>query len=81
LAATPRKLQSRIPAKVAKKVKVLGITYPVLLDTNHQNWRQRTQRVWPTVYLIDKKGRGRHGWEGELEQKDAGGEAKMTRLI
>jgi hypothetical protein len=33
------------------------------------------------VYLIDKAGRVRYGWAGELDYKGAGGEAKMLRLI
>ena len=78
---TPETEAERDPANVAKKVKELGISYPVLLDTDHQNWKRWQQRMWPTVYLIDKKGRARHVWEGELEYQHAGGEAKMTKLI
>jgi hypothetical protein len=62
-------------------VKQLGITYPVLLDTDGENWRRWGQEWWPTVYLIDRKGRVRYRWTGELEWKNAGGEAKLARLI
>jgi len=69
------------PANVAKKVKELGIAYPVLVDSDRQNWNRWQQRAWPAVCLIDKQGRIRYSWEGELEYRGAGGEAKMTRLI
>ena len=69
------------PANVAKKVKELGITYPVLLDSRYYNWNRWRQHVWPTVYLIDKQGRARYLAEGELEYKGAGGEARMGALI
>lgn len=36
------------------EVRKLGITYPVLIDNERQNWNQWQQRVWPTVYLVDK---------------------------
>jgi len=53
----------------------------VLVDSDRDNWKRWQQRVWPTVYLIDKHGMVRYGWEGELEYQGAGGEAKMTRLL
>ena len=68
-------------ANVTRKVKDLGITYPVLVDSKRQNWNRWGQRVWPAICLVDKQGRARYGWEGELEYKGAGGEAKMSRLI
>ena len=78
---TPETAAERDPANVARRVKELGITYPVLLDTDHQNWNRWQQSVWPAIYLIDKQGVARYLWEGELEYQNAGGEAKMTRLI
>ena len=78
---TPETEGERNPANVVRKVKELGITYPVLVDSDHQNWRRWQQRIWPTIYLIDKQGRVRYRWEGELEYRGAGGEVKMTRLI
>jgi hypothetical protein len=70
-----------VPANVVKRVKELGITYPVFLDQQGVNWQRWGQHYWPTVYLIDKKGRVRYRWEGELEYNHAGGEAKMARLV
>ena len=82
LASTrPETEAERDPANVAKKVKELGIAYPVLLDSDRQNWNRWQQRIWPAIYLIDKQGRVRYLWEGELEYQNAGGEAKMNRLI
>jgi peroxiredoxin len=78
---TPESEAERDPANVAKKVKELGIAYPVLLDPDRQNWNRWQQRIWPAIYLIDKQGRVRYLWEGELEYQKAGGVAKMTQLI
>lgn len=78
---TPETEEEKDPANVAKKVKELGITYPVLIDENSNNWKLWQQRCWPTVYLVDKQGRVRYAWEGELEWQGAGGNAKMTQLI
>ena len=66
---------------VARQVKTQGITHPVLLDPDGANWKRWSQRYWPTVLLIDRKGRVRYRWEGELEYRGAGGERQMTARI
>lgn len=78
---TPETERERETRNVERKVKELGITYPVLLDTKEENWRLWQQHVWPTIYLIDKRGRVRFMWEGELEYHGAGGNEKVTRWI
>lgn len=78
---TPETAAERKSENVAKKVKELGISYPVLIDQQEQNWKLWQQRCWPTVYLIDKRGRVRFTWEGELEYQGAGGNEKVTRWI
>src|ERR1035438_9497116 len=47
---TPETHAERDPANVAKKVKELGIAYPVLLDAGHQNWNRWQQSMWPAIY-------------------------------
>ncbi len=78
---TPETEPERDVASVARKVSELGITYPVLIDEKGSNWAAWQQRCWPTVYLVDKKGRVRFAWEGELEYQGAGGNARMIQLI
>ena len=53
----------------------------MLLDEGGENWKRWSQQWWPTVWVIDRAGRARYRWEGELEYQGAGGEAIMTRLI
>ncbi len=78
---TPETEEERETENVIRYLKQNGITYPVLIDREGKNWRRWGQRYWPTVYLIDKKGKIRYAWEGELEWNGAGGEAKMSQLI
>ena len=70
---------------VSKAIKKHGIVYPVLVDSliqgKYVNWDRWNQHFWPTVYLIDKKGKVRWRWEGELEYERSGGEAKMAALV
>jgi len=78
---TPETEGERSPAKVMQRVKDLGITYPILLDQKGTNWNRWDQQFWPTVYLLDKQGRIRYRWDGELDYNHAGGEAIMAQHI
>jgi hypothetical protein len=78
---TPETDGEREPANVTRFVKKNNITYPILLDTQGHNWKRWGQQFWPTVYLIDKRGKARYRWEGELEWQNAGGEKKMAAKI
>ena len=78
---TPETEEEKVTANVVREVKRLGITYPILLDQRGVNWSRWGQQLWPTVYLIDRQGRVRYRWEGELEYEHAGGEAIMGRLV
>ena len=43
-----------------------GLKFPIALDAGGRNWKNWDNRYWPSIYLIDKKGRVRYRWEGEL---------------
>jgi len=74
---TPESDYERDPKNVEKFLRDEKITYPIVTDADHQNWRRWNQQYWPTVYLIDKAGRVRHRHIGELR----GDEAQVTRHI
>jgi thiol-disulfide isomerase/thioredoxin len=66
---------------VVAQVKQLGVTYPVAIDNDRATWQAYKNRFWPAIYLIDKSGRVRYRWDGELEYKDAGGDRKLRSYI
>jgi peptide-methionine (R)-S-oxide reductase len=74
---TPESDYERDPKNVEKFLRDEKITYPVITDEGHENWRRWNQQYWPTVYLIDKAGSVRHRHVGELR----GDEAQVTRHI
>jgi thiol-disulfide isomerase/thioredoxin len=78
---TPETEAEKKTGNVIQQVKQLGITYPVLLDQKGTNWNRWHQRCWPAVYLVDKHGKARYRWLGELDWQQAGGEEKMARCI
>ena len=82
---TPETKGEASKTAVSKAIKKHEIVYPVLVDSliqgKYLNWDRWDQHFWPTVYLIDKKGKVGWRWEGELEYEGSGGEAKMAALV
>lgn len=60
------------PANVAKAVKDLGITYPVVMDNDWKLWRALQNNYWPAHYFVDARGRVRyhHFGEGEYDMSE-----------
>jgi cytochrome c biogenesis protein CcdA/thiol-disulfide isomerase/thioredoxin len=60
------------PANVAKAVRDLGITYPVVMDNDWKLWRALQNNYWPAHYFIDAQGRVRfhHFGEGDYAMSE-----------
>jgi len=43
----------------------MGVTYPVVMDSDHAIWRAFDNEAWPALYFIDAQGRIRHHYYGE----------------
>jgi hypothetical protein len=78
---TPETEAEKRRENVVRQVAKLGITYPILLDTEGSNWRQWRQAIWPTVFLVDKRVQVRYRWIGELGWQGARGEELMAGYI
>lgn len=74
---TPETDYERSPEHVREFLRRGNITYPVLLDAGGQNWNRWGQQFWPAIYLVDKAGRVRYSYTGELQ----GEEAQVTQRI
>jgi thiol-disulfide isomerase/thioredoxin len=59
--------------RVKAKARANGLKFPVVLDDKARVWKAWGNRYWPSIYLIDKKGRVRYRWEGELHLDTADG--------
>lgn len=78
---TPETPEEHVAANVDKAIARWSIQYPVLTDNGARNWDRWGVRYWPSIFLIDKHGRLRDVWEGELEYDGAGGTAKLDKEI
>jgi peroxiredoxin len=78
---TPETSSEADPKTVAAQVARLKIKYPVAIDSGGGTWKAYHNRYWPSIYVIDRQGRIRYRWDGELEYKGAGGDAILRGKI
>ena len=78
---TPETSAEREPEKVRSAAIKEGFQFPVLIDVESKNWKAWGNTMWPTVYLIDKKGYIRFWWQGELNWQGATTDKKIETVI
>ena len=47
-----------------------NVTYPQLLDDNHDYWEMLNNQYWPSFYVVDKQGVIRGRFAGETHEAD-----------
>jgi thiol-disulfide isomerase/thioredoxin len=62
---TPNVPPERNFERLTEALEEFGIAYPVAQDNDLLTWRSYGQEVWPTIYLIDKRGYLRYQQVGE----------------
>jgi len=67
---TPEFEHEKDRAEVVKKVKEFGLEHPVVMDNDFGFWKAMGNRYWPAFYLIDKAGRVRAMYVGEIHTGD-----------
>jgi peroxiredoxin len=57
------------------------LKFPVAVDKQKKMWKAWYNGIWPSVYIIDKHGRVRYWWYGELDWQGAGNQKVALRQI
>jgi len=78
---TPETAAEQDSASVRQKANEAAFKFPVLIDREKANWNAWGNSMWPSVYLIDRRGYLRHFWPGELKWKGATGDIWMQERI
>ena len=76
---TPEYPFERSTANVQAAIKRFGIPYAVAQDNRYATWEAYSNRYWPAVYLIDKRGRIVYTHFGEGAYQET--EAKIQALL
>lgn len=78
---TPETSSERVIANVRRFVKERGLQFPVVTDNSNATWDAYNVGAWPTEILIDKQGRIRYQFEGELNWDGSHEDRKVVALI
>lgn len=78
---TPETSAEREVAAVRRKATEEKFAFPILVDGENANWNAWGNSMWPSVYVIDKRGYVRSFWPGELKWQGAKGDEILARKI
>jgi thiol-disulfide isomerase/thioredoxin len=76
---SPKFVGEKDTAAIDRAVRRLSVGHPVVNDRDHRVWREYAVSSWPTLMLIDPRGKliGHHEGEFALEEMDAA----LSRMI
>lgn len=78
---TPETSAEEDSSAVKTKAEGAAFEFPVLIDNEKANWNAWGNSMWPSVYLVDKRGYLRYFWPGELKWNGAAGDKWMAARI
>ncbi|HMP08272.1 MAG TPA: redoxin domain-containing protein [Lacipirellulaceae bacterium] len=78
---TPETATERDPDAVRRAATERGLEFPIIVDLESANWKAWGNTMWPTVYVVDKRGYIRHWWQGELNWQGATGDATIEEIV
>jgi thiol-disulfide isomerase/thioredoxin len=62
---TPELEREQVIENVRREVASLGVRYAVLTDNDYATWNAYHVEAWPTIFILDKRGRVRYKHVGE----------------
>lgn len=69
---TPETGREKVVSNVRSDAKEQELTFPIVVDGDHAAWKAWGNRMWPSVYLINRDGYIVRWWYGELNWEGAG---------
>ena len=77
---TPEFTNEADVTRVGAKARENGLKFPIAIDNDGRIWKSWDNHAWPSIYLIDKQGRVRFNWEGELHLENAEAQQFASRI-
>lgn len=78
---TPETEAEHDRGRLVLKLKEEDLRFPVLVDNERANWNAWGNSMWPSVYVLDKRGYLRYFWPGELNWRGQNGEERLAAWI
>jgi thiol-disulfide isomerase/thioredoxin len=78
---TPETALEKDPLAVNRAAREEDLKFPILIDLESANWKNWSNTMWPTVYVIDQQGYLRQWWQGELRWQGATGDEAIEAVV
>ena len=78
---TPETRSERSPEATARFARQHGLQFPIAIDNDEKIWNAYGIESWPTEVLVDKQGRIRSEYAGELNWQGSHEERTVTAKI
>ncbi|MCA9106757.1 MAG: redoxin domain-containing protein [Planctomycetales bacterium] len=78
---TPELDRERDRDELRRKVEQAEFQFPVFVDNQKNQWEAWGNSMWPTVYVVDRDGRIRAWWMGELNWQGAKGDELIMKVV
>ncbi len=78
---TPETRSERSPTQTARFARQRGLLFPIAIDNDEKIWNAYRIESWPTEVLVDKRGRIRAEYAGELNWQGSHEERVVTAKI
>jgi thiol-disulfide isomerase/thioredoxin len=77
---TPEFASEADVVRIRSKARENALKFPIAVDNDSRIWKSWDNHYWPSIYLVDKKGRVRYRWEGELHLREADGQGFASHI-
>ena len=77
---TPEFTNEADVTRVRAKARENGLKFAIAIDNDRRIWKSWDNHAWPSIYLVDKQGRVRFNWEGELHLENAEARQFASRI-
>ncbi len=77
---TPEFANEKDVDRIKTKARDNGLKFPIAIDNDSKIWKKWDNHYWPSIYLLDKKGRIRFHWDGELHLDTDDGKKFASRI-
>lgn len=78
---TPETEAEHDRAQLEASINKRDLKFPVVIDNGKHLWTAWYNNMWPSVYLVDRRGNVRYWWYGELDWQGAGGQKVARQRI
>lgn len=78
---TPDPAPKKSLDNIKRAIAAAKLEFPIAIDPKYTMWQRYKYNSWPAIFLVDRQGRVRCWWKGELKTEQADGDRLLRERI